>query len=303
MSLLPHRWLVTPLVLLAGLFTAAAADAPKPLLWKVEGKKPSYVFGTIHLSSPEVTKLSPATKKALDSIDALYTEVPMDMAGQMKSAMALMGNESLSEVLPKDLYSRAEAELKRINPALDLKPFDKLKTWALAITMVMLEEQFKNPGGLPLDAILYANIEGDGKKVGGIETFEEQMAVFDGFSKDDQISMLRATLDDMDRERKEGRSALDELRNVYLAGDLEKLDKTMNEWMTGLDPKLFERFMEALITKRNLVMSERIAKKLKEAPDKSQFFAIGAGHLGGDNGVLKLLEKQGFKLTRVTESP
>src|SRR4030095_8216276 len=111
MSLLPHRWLVTPLVLLAGLFTTSAADAPKPLLWKVEGRKPSYVFGTINLSSPEVTKLSPATKKALDSIDALYTEVPMDMAGQMKSAMALMGSESLSEALPKDLYSRAEAEL------------------------------------------------------------------------------------------------------------------------------------------------------------------------------------------------
>jgi uncharacterized protein YbaP (TraB family) len=52
-----------------------------------------------------------------------------------------------------------------------------------------------------------------------------------------------------------------------------------------------------------VVMAERIGAKLKAAPDKSQFFAVGAGHLIGDAGVLKLLEKQGLKVTRVTEAP
>jgi uncharacterized protein YbaP (TraB family) len=302
MSLLPCR-LVAPLVFLTSLVVARAADAPQPLLWKVEGAKPSYVFGTIHLSNPEVTKLTPATQKAFDSSDALYTEVPMDMAGQLKAAGALMGNESLFDVLPKDLLSRAEAELKRINPALDLQPFARMKIWALAITLVMLEEQFKNPGGLPLDAILYANAEEANKQVGGIETFEEQVGVFEGFSKEEQIVMLRATLDDMERDRKEGRSQLEELRKTYLAGDLTKLDKVLNDWMTTLDPKLLARFMDVLLTKRNHVMAERIAAKLKAAPGKSQFFAIGAGHLIGDEGVIKLLEKQGLKVTRVTEGP
>jgi uncharacterized protein YbaP (TraB family) len=303
MSLLPRRWLVTPLVILAGLFTAGGADIPKPFLWKIEGTKPSYVFGTIHLSSPEVTQLSASTKKALDSVDALFTEIPMDMADQLKAAMAVMGTESLADVLPKDLYARAEAELKRINPALTLEPFVKMKIWALADTIVMIEEQLKNPGAMPLDAILFANAKGAGKEAGGIETSDEQMAVLDGFSKDEQIAMLRATLDDMERARKENRSPIKEMRDAYLGGDLAKLDKTMNEWMTGLDPKLFARFMDALLTKRNHVMAVRIAGKLKAAPDKSQFFAVGAGHLVGDEGVLKLLEKQGLKLARVTEAP
>jgi uncharacterized protein YbaP (TraB family) len=47
----------------------------------------------------------------------------------------------------------------------------------------------------------------------------------------------------------------------------------------GFDPKLLARFMEALLTKRNQVMAKRIGEKLKSAPGKSQFFAIGAGHL------------------------
>lgn len=298
---IPHRWVVAPLILLVNLFAAKAADVPKPLLWKIEGTKPSYVFGTIHLARPEVTKLSPATQKAVQSVDALFTEIPMDMADQLKIAMAMMGSEPLSKVLPKDVYTRAEAELKRINPALTLQPMDNLKIWALSMMIVLLEEQLKNPGALPLDAILFANAKTDGKEVGGIETMEEQMTLFDAFSKEDQIAMLTATLDDMARARKDGRSPLDEMQKAYLSGDLALIDKTVNEWMTGLEPKLLERFNDALFTKRNQVMAERIAEKLKSTPEKSQFFAVGAGHLIGDAGVVKLLEKQGFKLTRVTE--
>jgi len=303
MSSSPLRWLVAPLVFIAGIFTTDAADVPKPFLWRIDGTKPSYVFGTIHLSNRAVTTLTPATRQAVDSADALFTEIPMDLADQFKASMAMMGNEPLSKVLPKELYARAEAELKRINPTLTLQPLENLKIWALAMMITLLEEQMKNPGGMPLDAILFAKAKNAGKEVGGIETLEEQSKLFDVFSKEEQIVMLSATLDDLERARKEGRSPIAELQKAYLSGDLDVLDKTLNEWMTDLDPKLLAHFLETLFTKRNHVMAERIAAKLKAAPDKSQFFAVGAGHLIGDTGVLKLLEKQGLKLTRVTEAP
>jgi uncharacterized protein YbaP (TraB family) len=207
----------------------------------------------------------------------------------------------LAKVLPKDLYGRAEAELKRINPALNLQPFDQMKIWGLAMTIGLIEEQLKNPGALPLDAMLYTTAQRAGKEVGGIETMEEQMELFEQFNKDEQIAMLRATLDDIERARKEGRNPLDEMRKAYLSGDLSKLDKTLNEWMSGFDQKLLARFMETLLTKRNQVIAKRIREKLKSAPEKGQFFAVGAGHLMGEDGVLKLLEKQGLKVTRVTE--
>jgi len=302
MSSSPFRWLVAPLAFLAG-FAAIAADAPKPLLWRIEGPIPSYIFGTIHLSSPDVTKLASPTEKAVQSADVLLTEVSMDMVDQLKAVTALMGMESLSDVLPKDLYERSEAEVQRINPALNLKPFEKMKIWGLAMTIAMLEEQLKNPGGMPLDMVLFMKAKDAGKEVGGIETFEEQTGVFDAFSKEEQIAMLRATLDDMDRARKEGKSPLDELRTAYLSGDLQVLDRTMNEWMTGLDQKLLARFMDSLLTRRNHIMADRISAKLKATPEKSFFFAVGAGHLPGEEGILKLLEKQGLKLTRATEAP
>ena len=176
-----------------------------------------------------------------------------------------------------------------------------MKIWGLAVTIALIEEQLKNPGALALDAVLYTTAQGAGKEVGGIETVEEQMRLFEQFNKDEQIAMLKSTLDGMDKARKEGRNPVDEMRKAYLSGDLAKLDKSLNEWMTGLDPKLIARFMEVLLTRRNRVMAERIGEKLKSAPAKSQFFAIGAGHLMGEEGLLKLLEKRGLKLTRVTE--
>jgi uncharacterized protein YbaP (TraB family) len=285
--------------LLAPLFCTAET---KPLLWKIEGAKPSYVFGTIHLASKDVTTLAPATEKAVAAADALFTEIPMDMAAQMQSAMKLLGGgRPLKEVLPADLYARAEAEVQRINPALTLQPFEKMEVWALAVTIALLEEQLKNPGAQVLDAVLYAKAEAARKTVGGLETPEEQFAVFAKFSTEDQIAMLRATLDDMAKARQAGRKPLDEMRLAYLSGDLAKIDQVMNEWTASLDDDLEKRFLDALITQRNRHMAERMAAKLRAEPDKSFFFAVGAAHLHGPDGVLALLEKAGLKLARTQD--
>ena len=113
--------------------------------------------------------------------------------------------------------------------------------------------------------------------------------------------MLRSTLEDMQKARREKRSPIEELRETYLKGELAGIEEKIGELMKGLDPALLKRVLAALITKRNHVMAERMAAKMKDAGGKSFFFAVGAGHLPGDEGVLKLLEKAGLKVERVTE--
>lgn len=68
---------------------------------------------------------------------------------------------------------------------------------------------------------------------------------------------------------------------------------------TGYSPALRQRFDEELLAKRNRRMAERIAKKLRAAPDKSHFFALGAMHYVGQSSVLELLRKEGFKIDRI----
>ena len=300
--------LITPLLaILLGLvasFSCRAEEAAlgKPLLWRIGGAKPSYVFGTIHLSGPRESRLAPAVQKAVAECDALLTEVPLDSASQMKVATMMMaGDSSLKKTLPKDMYDRTDAILRQINPLLSLEPLDRLPVWAFGFMLPLIEEQLKNPGGKALDAQLYARAETAGKQVGGIETLDEQMAVLSGFAPGDQLAILRSTLDDMEKAQREKRSPIEELRECYLSGDLAKIEAKVNEWSKSMDPVLSKRVMTALLTKRNHVMAGRIAAKVKESDGKSLFFAIGAAHLNGDEGVLKLLEKDGLKIERVSE--
>jgi uncharacterized protein len=280
---------------------AQVSPPSRPLLWRIEGSgKTAYLFGTIHLSGPRETKLAPSVEAALTGSDALYCEVPMDMASQLRAATGLLsGGKSLREILPKELYTRAENELKRISPALDLRPFDRMHVWALAMTLSLLEEQLKNAGAQALDAVLYSRAEAAGKQVGGIETIEEQVNAFGSFSEAEQVSLLRSTLDDIEKARKEGKTPVEDMRNAYLTGDLARLDTVMKEWMTGIDEEFKKKVVATLLTKRNHHMAERITAKVKGAPEKGFFFAVGAGHLGGGEGVLALLQKTGFKVSRV----
>ncbi len=292
------------LVALLFTLTAAAQDAApgKPLLWRIAGAKPSYVFGTIHLSGPRETTLAPVTERAVDEAGALFCEVSLDAGFQMKAAAMMMsGGKSLKEVLPKDLYERADAELKRINPALTLAPLDRVPVWALGVMLPILGEQLKNPGAKALDVQLYARAESAGKEVGGLETIEEQLGSLSSFTPDEQLALLRATLDDMESARREKRTPIEEMREAYLLGDLALIDAMMTEWTKNAGPALAKQVIATMITQRNHRMAERIAAKLKAGSGKSFFFAIGAAHLGGEEGVLRLLEKAGLKVERVAD--
>lgn len=293
---------LAPLVAALLTLTASAQEAApgKPLLWRIAGAKPSYVFGTIHLAGPRETQLAPAVKSAIDGADAVYCEVALDSKSQMTAATAMMGKgKVLGEKLPKDLYDRVEAELKHINPTLSLGPLQSMEVWALNVLLPLLEEQLKNPMAKPLDVQIYALGQSAGKEVGGIETLDEQFKALAGFSDEEQLALLRGTLDEMEKARRENRSPLGDLREAYLSGDLAKIDATMKEAMDTIDPALVKRFIDVLLTRRNHHMAERIAAKIKADTGKSFFFAIGAGHLGGEEGVPRLLEKAGMKVERV----
>ena len=61
------------------------------------------------------------------------------------------------------------------------------------------------------------------------------------------------------------------------------------------------RLAESLFIRRNVVMADRIERIMRTEPDRTHFFAVGAGHLPGDQGMLRLLAARGLTLTRVVE--
>lgn len=287
---------------------AAASDSveaiEKPFLWRIkaaEDDRPSYVFGTIHLSRPSVTRLPPRVLAALHASDAVFTEIPMDPPTlvRMTPSLFLPDGKTLSDVLPPDVLTQAENAVKEIDPKLPFAPFSRMQVWAFAAGLAGLEDQISFPGALAQDMVIFQRAALEGKEVGGIETPEEQVAIFNDLTLDEQIEMLRDGLKQMRDIRATGQSPSELLVRLYLTGDLDALGTELNKWLDPDGSALSAKLVERLLTRRNRLMADRITAKLRTEAGRSFFFAVGAAHLYGPNGLIEILRSQGLEVTRV----
>ena len=275
----------------------------KPVLWKIEGKdltKPSYLFGTIHLGDPRITSLHPEAEKAFQAADRFYAEIDMDPAKQVAIAPLLMRADCkiLSESIGPKLTKKLNKTLKAINPDLDSKAFEPMKTWVVTMALPTLKSGLS--GEKALDAVLYERAISAEKKVGGIETVESQLKIFDALTEKEQISLLSDSLKAIKKEEAEGKDAVKELLDLYLTSDVKKIGGMIKEHMgndMGRNEKLGRRLMKTLLDDRNITMTVTIAKKLSEHPGRSQFFAVGAAHYTGQSAIQDLLTKKGYTIT------
>jgi len=286
-------------VVLAAASTMTVAN-DKPFLWRIEGERSSYLFGTIHVSDPQVTTLSTVVEQAFQNSDAVYTEIPMDMQTQFAAVqgMILPGGKTLPEILPVDVIARANSYLGNIMPGMSLDAMGQLKVWAIALTLPLLESQLKNLGAEPLDMALYNRAVAEGKEAGGLETADEQISIMDRMSAAEQERLLTDTLDYLDDAKQRGVDIMDEMAAEYLKGDLEGLGRLMTKYLDITDP-FYDKLMDSLLIARNQLMAERVDVMLNANPGKSFFVAVGAGHFWGEQGVQKLLRGKGYSVTRV----
>ena len=248
MRILPGRrfhLFVLILMLAAGTGCTKKSDSGHPLLWRIDGQKPSFVFGTIHIPDDRLQKLHSLVEDALDDADEVYTEVKMDMGSQMKMAFKCMlpDNKTLEDVLPADLYARVEKLFKEKGiPFLGVKRF---KIWAVSVQVALVDHIMELATKQPLDAIIYARAEKAKKVVGGIETFEEQLQVFESLTQEEQIKMLRNELDERDKNQKKGIDVIKVLLETYLSGDDQELMRRLQEEFDPNDP-IQKKLMKSL---------------------------------------------------------
>jgi uncharacterized protein YbaP (TraB family) len=287
---------------------SAPAEPKGPFLWRVEGQTPTYLFGTIHVPDDRVLALAPSVLKAFNESAAVYTEIPMDSATQMgvMGKVMLPEGTQLSEVIGQPLYDRmtaaAEKTLGAEHAGLGamLGPlFQRMKPWAAMSQLSLLEFLPELMAGKqPLDAMLYARAQAEGKKVGALETPDEQIAVFESFSLEEQTRMLELTLEEIERVKPGGRTQTQELIDAYLSGDMAVVSNVMEEAMAG-DRALMARFQDIAITRRNNLMTERIQALRRDQPSTVLFVAVGTAHYAGSTGIVAQLQKAGVKVTRV----
>jgi uncharacterized protein YbaP (TraB family) len=273
------------MLLAAGLFSAAHAQ-DKALLYELSGNglsQPSYLYGTFHLVCPADLRLSAATSKAMSAAQQLYLEIDMDDPGlqaRLMGSMMFSGGKALRDFMSASDYATLDNYLVQ-NVGVGLTQMGMLKPVAL---LGLLYQGVLKCEPASYDLTLSDIARRDKKEVLGLETVEEQMAMFDKIPIEQQVKGLV----DVARKPEEARREVANLLAAYKAQDLPQLMKLFRE--TEFDSE-FAQFEEELLTKRNANWIPIIEKA---ARGKSTLFAFGAAHLAGSGGVVNLLRQKGY---------
>lgn len=256
------------------------------VLWKIEGKKVKkecYIFGTIHF---------------IDREQFYFPDELSILVAKSKQVVLEIGNMNQQEIIPLLILEKGS-----LFDFFTAEQTDSIFNWAKE-NMNMDSTRFKlSFGGMkPLavaqviaaqesevDMISYdltiQNIATYFKTpILGLETVAQQMALFDNM---DTIAQQRMVMDAIKGGDDDG--VLNELFTIYLKQNVDELYEYVVQSGEALST-------EELLDKRNHNWIPQIEQLIKK---KRTFIAVGAGHLGGENGVLRLLEKQGYKLTPI----
>lgn len=269
---------------------ACAQPAGQALLWKIEkpgNPHPAWLFGTIHLIPNEDFQWPTALRETLESADHLVLELDMTEAMNPMTQIALLPRMVMPDGLRlRDLLEEADYDLvmdalgKAGLPGMLLENLKPLFLTALVEPALSGDQPMES-----YDMRLYTHAMEKGMKHSGLETIEEQLGAFDAVPLKDQARMLVEQL----RADTMQASVMDSLIRAYKTEDLDALHRLMEEQQTD-DAGM----MESLLYERNRRWISRIRDLMAE---EKIFFAVGAGHLAGEKGVIRLLEEAGYRLT------
>ena len=286
-------------VLLSGLlgitaFSQKNSNNDHTLLWKISGnglKKPSYLFGTIHMLCEDDAVLSDSLKSVIKNVKEVYFEVDLDYMFELlgvMSKMKMQGDTTLQDLLSESDYEKVKAYFETNGSIL---PFSMIETYKPMLAASTLQQ-----GGLPcentamMEQVIMQEAKQYNKGIKGLESMGYQAGVLDSIPYKLQAEQLVSYIDNANKGSGEDKE-LNEMLNAYRDQDLKKLE----DMLMKSDPSI-ANYTDVLLYNRN----ENWVKKIKLLlPEKSILIAVGAGHLPGKRGCINLLRTEGYKVTPV----
>jgi len=273
-------------------FLGHAQSAYPSILWQISGnglQKPSYLFGSMHISNKEVFHLSDSFYMAIKSCDVVALEVdPTEWQPDMFRLEEAQRAQHFYGYAVTDADFISEHDLRQ-------------KSYSDQLIAALREEPFVMNGLLYRTTMPMANFQEDtyldlyiyqtgrrlGKQGAGVENYLQSEKI--------SIEATEAELKEK-RERKtfpEGETAYTiatKMQEAYRRGDLSLMD-SLDQLLSSS-----KAFTEKFLYDRNVIQANSIDSILRH---KSLFVAVGAAHLPGGRGVIQILRKKGYTLRPV----
>jgi len=273
--------------------TLAQSERPFPmkenaLLWKVEGKglkQNVFLFGTIHLIEQDYFYFPEELKSIIQNSEQIILELgELDQTQALKHVLLSKGSffDYFSKEQNDSIITWATDQLD-MNEAQFRLVMNKMKPFVA----VQLAAQMNNGKKMEsYELTIQSMAKENNIPIFGLETVESQIGIFDSMDSTQQNQMVMETI----RQFAQQDSILQQMYQIYTAQNIDEMYSMIT------NEPLLKEMQATLIDDRNRAWIPKIKKLSKK---KNTFVAVGAGHLGGPNGVIRLLEREGYLLTPV----
>ncbi|HMX03774.1 MAG TPA: TraB/GumN family protein [Chitinophagales bacterium] len=246
----------------------------------------SYLFGTFHLINQEHFYVAPEVETAFDNAAQLAFEIKLDDPNMISTYQRWT---TLPEGVTWHNFASDEeiaymTSVFRDSMQADFTPYIQLKPF-VAYQMLTTESMGENAQSYELH-FMQRNMQ-DHRPIAGLETLESQLKIFDSVPYAEQVDWMTEISDSSFTSE----DRLDEMISYYKNGDIESL---YNVTITATPE--FHDYANLLVADRNKRWIPIIGDLAKKG---STFVAVGAAHLGGPEGVVKLLQQAGYQVTPV----
>lgn len=273
-------------------FTTATAqnkntDNENTLLWEVSGNglsKPSYIAGTFHILCNKDFEIKPKTWDALKQAENFVMEINYTDQNEMMAMQKMMAAD---KKISEQLTPEEAKELDKIlaDYGTNLKSVDNHSPQAL-YALVATKAIPCPPNEVKMYEIeLLKEALKNKKSVNGLEKVDDQInAIAQSYNLKEVISQLKLS--------DEYTVASQKMTEAFKNENLKSLDQLIK------DPKFMNKKQEKfMLTDRNTKWVEKMPEIMKK---QSSFFAVGSGHLWGNNGLITLLKAKGYTVKPVS---
>ncbi|MEM9050705.1 MAG: TraB/GumN family protein [Bacteroidota bacterium] len=272
------------------ILSAIAQDLENSLLWKIEknGEKPSYLFGTIHVLPQADFELDEKVKKAFSESEELIMEMDLTdptLQAKMFQGMNMADGMTLDKLLSKEDY---DALGKKVSSIEGTPPFAMMNAFKPFMVATMMMGEYVGSQPASFEMTLMSMASENQMSVSGLESIEYQMAVFDSIPYESQAEDLM----EMVYEEEKMKTLFSRMVQEYKDEEVNALFTSISEYSDSEDE------MEFLLYRRNASWAEKLDGMIGE---KTYFIGVGAGHLGGEKGVIKLMRNKGYTVSSVMD--
>jgi uncharacterized protein len=267
----------------------------KSFLWEASAKNGNSVFilGSIHYGTKELYPLPYAVQSSFRQSEVLVVESDIlnlntsKMQQLMVKYVVFPEEQTLSNNISRGTF---EILKKRLNAfGFTMESMSNYKPWFIGLTMAakeVIDRGFSEEFGIDRHFLRLA--DDLGKQIKELEGMEFQFKLLSEFDAELQEEFLKMTLKNQSYN-------LNGAFNAWIKADPQKMEQFLIDEMSKT--LKLQSLYDELFYERNIRMCFKIDEYVLS--EKKHFVVVGAGHLVGERGILKILRKKGYKVKQL----